>query len=179
MGRESKAGEFKPEDLKVSLIEALVGAQAKFGAGKTIIEDQERKPLSYGLFLTGMFALSRLLKRKLGHETRIGLMLPTSLGGALSFWGLHALGKVPVMINFTAGQANIKAACQVSRTRTIVTARRFIENAKLEELVEAMSAYARIIYLDDIRKEITLRDKVMAVLAAKLPLAFAAKTAPS
>ncbi len=170
--------EFKPEDLKVSLFEALVQAQRDYGASKTIIEDQDRKPMSYGLFLTATFALSRLLKRHLGDEARVGLMLPTSLGGALCFWGLHALGKAPVMINFTAGQANVKAAASVSQIKTVLTSRRFVDTAKLEDLAEAMKAYVRIIYLEDIRKDITLIDKAAAAVAAKLPLAFAAKSKP-
>ncbi len=170
--------EFKPEDLKVSLFEALVQAQRDYGASRTIIEDQDRKPMSYGLFITATFALSRLLKRHLGDETRVGLMLPTSLGGALCFWGLHALGKTPVMINFTAGQANVKAATSVSQTKTVLTSRRFVDNAKLEDLAEAMKGYVRLIYLEDIRKEVTLIDKAAAAVAAKLPLAFAAKSKP-
>lgn len=167
---------FKADALKSSLFEALVEAKNTYGANKVIIEDQERKPLNYGMFLAGAFALSRLLGRHCGTEQRIGLMLPTSLGGALSFWAVHAMGRVPVMINFTAGQANIRSAAQVSGIKTVVTARRFVENAKLEDLVEAMSAYVRIIYLDDIRKEISLADKAFAFAASKFPLLFAKKT---
>ena len=170
--------EFKASDLTVSLFEALIQAQSKYGAGKTIIEDQDRKPLSYGLFMTGVFALSRLLKRHLGEEQRVGMMLPTSTGGAVSFFALHALGRVPVMINFTAGQANIRAAVQTAQIKSILTSRLFVITAKLEDLVEAMSAYVRIVYLDDIRKEITLVDKLWAVAASKLPRLFAKKTRP-
>ena len=170
--------EFKPEAARLSLFQALTKAQSKFGAGKIIIEDQERKPMTYGLFLTAVFALSRLLKRHIGEEKRVGVMLPTSLGGAVTFWGMHAIGHVPVMINFTAGQANIKAAADVSGIKTVITSRRFIEQAKLEDLVDAMRGYVRIIMLDDIRKEITLADKAFAVMASKLPGMFAAKAGP-
>lgn len=171
--------EFEADALTSSLFEALAEAQSKNGSAKIIIEDQDRKPLSYGLFLTGAFALSRLLGRYVGDETRIGMMLPTSVGGAVSFFALHALGKVPVMINFTAGQANIRAATQTAGVKTVLTSRRFIENAKLEDLIEVMNTYVRIIYLDDIRKEVSLLDKVYAVAASKLPKLFAKKTKPS
>ena len=170
--------EFKPEAARVSLFQALAKAQSKFGAGKIIIEDQERKPMTYGLFITAVFALSRLLKRHLGEERRVGLMLPTSLGGAVTFWALHAIGKTPVMINFTAGQANVKAAADVSGITTVITSRRFVQQAKLEELVDAMRGYVRIIMLDDIRKEVTLADKAFALVASKLPALFAAKADP-
>ncbi|MEI9905218.1 MAG: AMP-binding protein [Asticcacaulis sp.] len=170
--------EFKPQAARVSLFSALDKAQSRFGAGKIIIEDQERKPMTYGLFITAVFALSRLVGRHIGDDRRVGLMLPTSLGGAIAFWGLHAIGRVPVMINFTAGQANIKAAAEVSGIKTVITSRRFVEQAKLEDLVDAMRGYVRIIMLDDIRKEITLADKAFAVVASKLPSLFAAKAKP-
>ncbi len=171
--------EFKASDCETSLFDALIEAQSTYGSGKIIIEDQDRKPLTYSLFLAGTFALSRLLNRYVRDETRVGMMLPTSVGGAVSFFALHALGKVPVMINFTAGQANIKAATQTAQITSVLTSRRFIENAKLEDLVEAMSQYVRIIYLDDIRKEIGLADKLYALAASKLPRLFAKKTKPS
>ncbi len=176
MTRSGTKRDFTTKDLSQSLFEALVEARSTYGGNKLIIEDQERKPLSYDMFLAGTFAIARLLKRHIGDEQRIGLMLPTSLGGALSFWGLHALGRVPVMINFTAGQANIRAAAQVSQIKTVVTARRFVASAKLEDLIEAMSAYVRIIYLDDIRKELGVADKAWAFVASKLPLMFAKRT---
>jgi acyl-[acyl-carrier-protein]-phospholipid O-acyltransferase/long-chain-fatty-acid--[acyl-carrier-protein] ligase len=170
--------EFQPEALNTTLFEALIAARRKFGGGKIIMEDQDRKPMSYDMFVTAAFALSRLLKRHIGDDPRIGLMLPTSLGGALTFWGMHILGKAPVMINFTAGQANIKAGVQVSGIKTVITSRKFIIQAKLEDLAEVMSGYVRLVYLDDIRKELTFADKAFAAVAARVPLLFAKKTRP-
>jgi acyl-[acyl-carrier-protein]-phospholipid O-acyltransferase/long-chain-fatty-acid--[acyl-carrier-protein] ligase len=170
--------EFQPKALNTSLFEALIAARHKFGGNKIIIEDQDRKPMSYDMFVTAAFALSSLLKRHIGDERRVGLMLPTSIGGALAFWGMHILGKAPVMVNFTAGQANIKAGAQVSGIKTVITSRKFILQAKLEDLAEAMKAYVRLVYLDDIRKELTFADKAHAAIATRLPLLFAKKAGP-
>ena len=46
-------------------------------------------------------------------------------------------GRVPAMINFTAGAANILAACKAAQVDTIVTSRAFIEKGKLAQLVAA------------------------------------------
>ncbi len=171
--------EFRLSDCQKSLFEALIDAQSRYGSHKVIIEDQDRKPLSYNMFLTGVFALSRLLKRHLGDEGRVGMMLPTSVGGAVSFFALHALGKTPVMINFTAGQSNVRAGAKTATIQSVLTSRRFVVQAKLEDLIESMSDYVRIIYLDDIRKEIGLADKLFGVAAARLPKLFAKKSLPS
>jgi acyl-CoA synthetase (AMP-forming)/AMP-acid ligase II len=44
-------------------------------------------------------------------------------------------GRVPAMINFTAGAANILAACRAAQVDTILSSRTFIEKAKLTNLV--------------------------------------------
>ena len=34
---------------------------------------------------------------------RVGVMLPASAGTVVTFFALHAIGRVPTMLNFTAG----------------------------------------------------------------------------
>ena len=40
-------------------------------------------------------------------------------------------GRVPAMINFTAGVANVLAACRAAKINTILTSRAFIEKGRL------------------------------------------------
>ena len=67
-------------------------------------------------------------------------MLPNANGAAVTMLGLMSAGRVPAMINFTAGAANILAACKAAEVDTIVTSRAFIEKGRLDELVAALSA---------------------------------------
>ena len=46
---------------------------------------------------------------------------------------LMSAGRVPAMINFTAGVANVLAACQAAKIDTIVTSRAFIEKGRLDD----------------------------------------------
>ncbi|MFP1131374.1 AMP-binding protein [Asticcacaulis sp. W401b] len=162
-----------------SLFDALLDAADKHGKSKLIIEDQDRQPSDYNEFILRTFVLARLFDKALKKETRIGLMLPTSLGGALSFFALHAHGRTPVMINFTAGPANIKTGCLTAKVKTVITSKRFVQQAKLEDLVEAMGHFVRILYLEDLRKSLTLPDKLYGLAASKLPRRFAHKAKPS
>ena len=160
--------------LQSNLIEAMVMAQKKVGPNFVLMEDAERVPLTFRQFFQRSFALSALIKRKFPNEKHIGLMLPTSNAGAVSFVALHLIGKIPVMINFTSGNANVRSACITGHLQTILTSRRFIEIAKLNDLVEAMNAYVHIVYLEDIRSEIGLTDRIYAAAAAMAPLHFSA-----
>jgi len=74
------------------------------------------------------------------------------------------------MINFTAGAANILAACKAAQIDTVLSSRTFIEKGKLAKLVAAIESEVTIIYLEDIRAGITLRDKIRGLLNAEKPL---------
>jgi acyl-[acyl-carrier-protein]-phospholipid O-acyltransferase/long-chain-fatty-acid--[acyl-carrier-protein] ligase len=74
------------------------------------------------------------------------------------------------MINFTAGAANILAACRAAEVVTIVTSRAFVEKGKLGPLLATLSAQLEIVYLEDVRATVSLVDKLRAMLAAKKPL---------
>ena len=91
----------------------------------------------------------------LAHEGKaVGLMLPNANGAAVTFLGLMSAGRVPAMINFTAGAANILAACNAAEVETIVTSQDFIEKGKLGGLVAQLSATLKIVYLEEVRTEV-------------------------
>src|SRR6185503_8505101 len=99
----------------------------------------------------------------------VGLMLPTSAGAAISFFAVCAYGRVPAMLNFTSGAAGLKSAIRTAKVRRLITAKRFIHMAKLEPLIEQLKDAAEIVYLEDVRKNISLRDKVAAGIGMFLP----------
>ena len=66
-------------------------------------------------------------------------MLPNANGAAVTFLALMSAGRVPAMINFTAGAANMLAACKAAEVTTIVTSRAFVEKGKLGRLVAALA----------------------------------------
>ncbi len=79
-------------------------------------------------------------------------------------------GRVPAMINFTAGAANILAACRAAQVDTILTSRAFVEKGRLENLVAQLEKQVRIVYLEDVRKTVGVLDKLRGLLSWKKPL---------
>ncbi|MCI4646280.1 MAG: AMP-binding protein, partial [Hyphomonadaceae bacterium] len=80
---------------------------------------------------------------------------------------------------FTAGARNIKSALKAAEAKTIVTAKKFIELGELQGLIAELEKDARIIYLEDIRESLTLRDKVAGGVGPLLPFLFQAKPSPT
>ncbi|MGB7101322.1 MAG: AMP-binding protein, partial [Xanthobacteraceae bacterium] len=79
-------------------------------------------------------------------------------------------GRVPAMINFTSGAANILGACRAAQIDTILTAHAFVEKARLEKLIAAIEKNVRIVYLEDVRKTVSFGDKLRGAFRAKKPL---------
>jgi acyl-[acyl-carrier-protein]-phospholipid O-acyltransferase/long-chain-fatty-acid--[acyl-carrier-protein] ligase len=97
----------------------------------------------------------------------------------VTFFAVHAAGRTPTMLNFTAGIRNIRAACELAGVRRVLTSHRFIEQAKLHDIIDALEAKAAVSYLEDVRASVGLADKLYAAAAAALPRAFRAPARPS
>ncbi|MDP3174605.1 MAG: AMP-binding protein, partial [Phenylobacterium sp.] len=169
---------FDPRDSRKALFDALLDARSKYGAGKLILEDQERKPMSYTDLVRAAFALGRRLAAFTDKGERVGVMLPAGAGVVVTFFALHAFGRVPTMLNFTAGIRNLKAACELAGVKHVLTAHRFIEQAKLHDLTDALETQTQIVYLEDVRRTIGLKDKLFAAAAGAFPRQFRSHAEP-
>lgn len=167
-----------PKAGEETIFDALIAARDTYG-DKEILEDQDRKPLTYTGLIRAAFVLGRKVAAMTAPAERVGILLPSSMGVVVTFYGLHAHGRVPVMINFTAGERNIKAAIGAAGVKKILTARRFIQQAKLEELIEQIGSVAEVVWLDDVRASIGLPDKLYGLMAGMMPKRFRVKTEPS
>ncbi len=159
---------FATSDIDRSLFAALLDARRIHGGKAPVVEDVKRAPLSFDRLVTGSFALARPFKKLTGPGEAVGVLLPNVAGVVVTFFALQAIGRVAAMLNFTAGLANIRAACAAAEIRTILTARAFIDQAKLGGIVAGLAADGRkIIYLEDIAAGIGTLAKLRALLASK------------
>ncbi len=93
-------------------------------------------------------------------------------------FGLSAFGRIPAMLNYTAGSAGIQNACTAACVSTIISAREFIETAKLEDTVNGLHG-VKIIYLEDLRQQFSWLDKLWLMgFALWLPRWVAHKANP-
>ncbi|MBN9479697.1 MAG: AMP-binding protein [Bordetella sp.] len=166
-----------PKVYEETLFDALIDARARYG-DKEILEDQDRHPLTYTGLIRAAFVLGRKIARLTQPGERVGVLLPSSAGVVVTFFALHAFGRVPVMLNFTSGEANLKAALKTAGVKKILSAKRFVAQAKLDDLMEALGEVSEIVWLDDIRKTIGLADKLYGLSAGMAPKRFRVKTDP-
>lgn len=150
-----------------TLFQALLDAKATRDTGKIMLEDPLMTKLTYSRLITGSQILAQKLQRPLSDTTNVGVMLPNTAGVAVTFFALQSLGKVPAMLNYTAGPASILAACSAAEVTVVLTSRSFIEKGRLQEVEKQLLEKTRLIYLEDIRASITAFYKIRGLLAAK------------
>lgn len=164
--------EIVPFDLpraQKSLFRALVEARGQFGGKHVAIVDGDERQLTYDEIIRATLALGNALRKGTRAGEAVGVMLPTGAGSIIAFLAVSAYGRVPAMLNFTAGATAIRAAMHMAKIRRVVTARRFIDVGKFESLIGELASMAQIVYLEDVRAELSLRDKAAAAIGQYMP----------
>jgi acyl-[acyl-carrier-protein]-phospholipid O-acyltransferase/long-chain-fatty-acid--[acyl-carrier-protein] ligase len=161
---------YRTTSIERTVPQALIEAAQLHGLGRVAVEDPVGGTLSYRRLLMGARILGEKIMPFAPEGGALGVMLPNANGAAVTLIAVMSAGRVPAMINFTAGLANILAACKAARLDTILTSRAFIERGRLESLIAGLEKEIKIVYLDDIRPTIGLADKLRGFWNAKKPL---------
>ena len=161
---------FRTSPTDRTIVEALIEAAKHHGPGWLAIEDPVRGQMSYRRLLQATSILGRKLMPYALEGHALGIMLPTSNAAVITLFAIMSAARVPALINFTAGAANVLAACRAAQIDTIVTSRAFVEKGRLENLVAQVQAQVRIVYLEDIGKTIGIADKLRGFFSWKKPL---------
>ncbi|MCB9961461.1 MAG: AMP-binding protein [Hyphomonas sp.] len=160
---------YRASRTRTDLFAALLRASREFGKGKVIVIDGDGRKLTYKEIIQGSFGLGSALAAKTKAGESVGVMLPTGAGAVVGFYALSAYNRVPAMLNFTAGSRNLKAAMRAAEITKIITARRFVELGGLEGLIDELSDSAEIIYLEDVREKLSLKDKLAGLIGPVAP----------
>jgi acyl-[acyl-carrier-protein]-phospholipid O-acyltransferase/long-chain-fatty-acid--[acyl-carrier-protein] ligase len=150
-----------------TIVQGVLDAMSTHGRKHLIVEDIERQPLSYNQLLTRAFILGNKVKQQHEHGEYVGVLLPNAVGSVVVFLGLQIHGRVPAMLNFSAGAKGMISACETAAIKTVYTSRRFIKAARLEQTVEELGAKVKVVYLDDLVPTVTLLDKLRGAMNAR------------
>lgn len=164
--------------IRRSLFEAFLEACKTQGADRKIVTDGDGRIMSYGELCRAAFALSSPIRKMTEPDENVGILLPTGVGAVIALLSIHAAGRTPAMLNFSAGVKTLKAAVATAPLKTVVTARKFVELAGLSSLMAELSTVVNIVYLEDMREEIGLAGKIRAVIGPLLPKLFTPRCSP-
>jgi acyl-[acyl-carrier-protein]-phospholipid O-acyltransferase/long-chain-fatty-acid--[acyl-carrier-protein] ligase len=169
---------YHPARARSTLFAALVEAMRTFGPERPILIDGDERKLTYRDLTRAALALGHALKKNTRRGEAVGVLLPTGIGSVISVFALSAYGRVPAMLNFTAGAHSLHAALRSAQVRSIITAHRFIELGKFEALEAELKSAAKLIYLEDVRAGLSALDKGAAAVGSFLPRIIVAHSSP-
>lgn len=125
--------------------------------------DQRTGELSYFKSYVAVLILARKLKKLIDKQPMVGLLVPPSIGGALSNVALQLMGRVTVNLNYTSTDKVLASAASQCEMSHCITARAFLERVPV-------TPPAPPIYLEDVMKSVTKLDRIIALLMTFLPL---------
>lgn len=154
---------YQSSPVSTPLFRSLLEARKAHGKKFVIAEDIERKSMNYQQFILRAYLLGVYFEQNI-EEHHIGLMLPNSLANAVSYFGVQSIGKVPAMINFTQGEAQILSCLETADVQTVITAKKMISLMNLENLVIGLEKKnIKLIYLEDLVSDLSWDIKVEGV----------------
>jgi len=163
---------FESSDRFKTLFRALLDSSMTFGKDHMVLEDAERRPMNYGRLMMSSFILGRHLARRTKEKEAVGILLPNSIACVASFFALQLYGRIPAMLNFSAGAANLVSASKLANIKIIITSRLFIEKAGLEDIVKSLEKVGKLVYLEDLKQEIGFSSKLFGLVAKRFPGLF-------
>ncbi|MGA7339827.1 MAG: MFS transporter [Terracidiphilus sp.] len=129
-----------------------------------MMADGKTPKVTFGSALTKTVFIARRLGPLIGEAEMVGLLLPPSVGGALTNYALTLLGFIPVNLNYTASSESIASCAKQCGVETVITSRAFVERFPKLEIP------GRTLFLEDaLQAPRTIERLVSLVLAWLLP----------
>lgn len=124
-----------------------------------VVADDLAGGVSYEKLVVGSTALAA----RFGTipAANVGLMLPASVACDLAFLGLTLAGKLPVVLNWTTGPANLAHAARTAGLTHVVTSRQFVDRVAVEV------PGTRFVFLEDVRASIGRLELLRRLLAVR------------
>jgi len=131
------------------------------------VADSTGAELTGAQLLARSLVLRRLLQQKAlaADEQYVGVLLPPSAAGVVANAALSLDRRVVVNLNYTQTSEVINACLRDCGIRHVVTSRRVME--KLRERFQ-IELDAQLVYLEDLRDEVSLGDKLAAAAGTRL-----------
>jgi len=168
--------EFQSRFAGQTLFEAFVDAAWRYGSKQPMLEDAVGQKFSFGRLLIGARILGQRFAKVTEPGEYVAVLLPNSNAVVSAFLGLQSAGRIPAMLNYTAGPKVAVTACKTVKAKTVIASRQFIEKAELEDLQKALEdAGLSFFWLEDIVPTVGIIEKLLAAVFSKKALA---KTQP-
>jgi len=153
---------------KQTLFSEFLDIMRIHGRRRRVVEDLNQIEYSYADLLRMALGLGRIVQKNTAPQECVGILMPNVAATVCMLLGAGAVGRVPAMLNYKSGAAGMRDACTAAAIRTVFASRAFIAQAKLEADVAGLDGL-RVLYLEDLRPQMGLWDKLWVLWHGRFP----------
>jgi acyl-[acyl-carrier-protein]-phospholipid O-acyltransferase/long-chain-fatty-acid--[acyl-carrier-protein] ligase len=127
-----------------------------------MMADGKTPRVTFGAALTKTLFIALRLRKHIGAQQMVGMLLPPSVGGALTNYALMLLGRIPVNLNYTSSSEVIASCASQCGVDTTITSRAFVEH------FPNLAIPGRMLFLEDLVTAPLLGERLHALALAWL-----------
>jgi acyl-[acyl-carrier-protein]-phospholipid O-acyltransferase/long-chain-fatty-acid--[acyl-carrier-protein] ligase len=127
-----------------------------------MMADGKTPSVSFGAALTKTMFIAGRLRRQIGEQHMVGLLLPPSVGGALTNYALMLLGRVAINLNYTSSSEAVASCAKQCGVDVVITSKAFVER------FPALAIPGRTLFLEDAVAAPRIGEKLTALTLAWL-----------
>jgi acyl-[acyl-carrier-protein]-phospholipid O-acyltransferase/long-chain-fatty-acid--[acyl-carrier-protein] ligase len=127
-----------------------------------MMADGKTPRVNFGAALTKTMFIAGRLRRQIGEQHMVGLLLPPSVGGALTNYALMLLGRVAINLNYTSPSEAVASCARQCGVDVVITSKAFVER------FPALLIPGRTLFLEDTVAAPRMGEKLSALTLAWL-----------
>ena len=160
--QELQAAAFEQRRQGMRTLDRSFVRSARLHPFRFMMADGKYPKVSFGSALVKTMFIAGRLKGQIGREPMVGVLLPPSVGGALTNYALMLLGRVSVNLNYTSSSEIIAACASQCNLDVVITSKAFVE--RFPNLVIP----GRTLLLEDVLSSPRIGEKLVAFALAWL-----------
>jgi len=160
--QELQAEAFQQRKRRMKTLDLAFVSTARGYPRRFMMADGKTPKVTFGSALTKSVYIARRLRNQIGEREMVGLLLPPSVGGALTNFALTLLGRIPVNLNYTASSEVIASGAKQCDLDVVITSKAFVERFPKLEIP------GRTLFLEDALEAPRASEKLRAFALAWL-----------
>ena len=125
-----------------------------------MMADGKTPKVTFASALTKTIYIARRLRPTIGERNMVGMLLPPSVGGALTNYALLLLGRIAVNLNYTASSETIASCANQCGIDVTITSKAFVER------FPKLQIPGRTVFLEDVLAAPRVTEKLAALIFA-------------
>jgi acyl-[acyl-carrier-protein]-phospholipid O-acyltransferase/long-chain-fatty-acid--[acyl-carrier-protein] ligase len=160
--QELQATAFEARKPRMKTLDRAFVHTAHLHPRQFFMADGKTPRVSFASALGKTVYIARRLRRQVGEQPMVGMLVPPSVGGALSNYALMLMGRVPVNLNYTASNEIIASGAAQCGIDVVITSKAFLDR------FPNMTIPGRTVLLEEALAAPRLSEKLSALALAWL-----------